>query len=596
MLKKLLIIVLVFGASTYCSSKKKGLPLFLLMLGGGGTTGSTDSVSATPATIDSASNGSGFTVVPLDSPAPTAGSTGTTPPEVFVTPTGPTQVLSQISFQVLNDTFLWDNSISTNIYIKVSNEDGALSGITVKVSEDQTTPGFVQFLSQGITGADGKVTIRISVRPSVSEVIVTVYGTNPKNGQAQEISGRIPIQVPSQTSGGGNSGGSTGNPGSGGGTVVVAPNIDLSTVNFGGVGGCLASLDSDCDGVLDEDDEFPTDSTLGWTDRSGRYTLAWEDYYQAKFIQNGTKNPNNDMDLNDHVTVFNTEIDYSPTGKAKAIRGVFTHVGKGAGFNHDLRLSLDVPSSATFSITYIGNDGKTIASPNCSLALSSASNAGDCLGGTLTPEQLKKGILIFPNSRNTLYNAKNAPNVGSNLNFVLGMTAKFTLTFSEAVDLGIGKNLSGGHFNYFLAVSGTGERIYRPGFYKSTGENPYDLYIDRMTGFPFGVIVPGVFNFPREIVNILDPKGEGKTGYPAFKEWASSKGTLSRNWFEQSMTTSQKAYVVDIKSNYATRPFTAILIDSVSSYAWELAFGAILVGLLLGYLFRNRLIQAIPLN
>ena len=150
------------------------------------------------------------------------------------------------------------------------------------------------------------------------------------------------------------------------------------------------------------------------------------------------------------------------------------------------------------------------------------------------------------------------------------------------------KNISGGHFNYFLCVSGTGERIYRPGFLKSNTETPYDLYIDRITGFPFGVIVPGVFNFPREVTNILDPNNEGKTGYPTFKEWASSKGTLSRNWFEQTMTANQEAYIVGIKTHYTARPFTAILIDSVHDFVWELALVFGFLGIGFGYFFREK--------
>lgn len=177
------------------------------------------------------------------------------------------------------------------------------------------------------------------------------------------------------------------------------------------------------------------------------------------------------------------------------------------------------------------------------------------------------------------------------MNFVLGMTANFTITFSEPVDLAAAKNLSGGHLNYFLGVSGTGEKIFRPGFVKSSETSSgYDLYIDRVTGFPFGVIVPGVFNFPREVTNILDPNNQGKTGYPAFKEWASSKGTKSRNWFEQTMTSAQAAYVVDIKSNYLPKPFTAVLIDSVRVHLWELAISLIVIGASIGFYLRRKMI------
>lgn len=570
MLKQSIALTFVLLLSLGCSSKKKGLPLWFLILGGGSTT---NSVAASGTTIDNANNGGAFVVAPVGNEnANNGGEDNSNSGDI-------TSIISNITYTILNDAFLWDNTITTTISIRVSNEDGALAGISVKVGEDQSNPGITQTLNQGQTNSSGEISLQITVNPSVNEIILTIVGINPKTGQLQEITGRIPIQIPNPNGNGG-----SGN-GSGGGTVVIAPDVDLETDNFEGPNGCLTAIDSDCDGIADADDDFPNDPTLGWTQNSGRATLAWEDYYQSSHIINGTVNPNNDMDLNDHVTVFQTSKNFTPQGKVASITGLFTHVGKGAGFNHDLRLSLDVPVSATLEIQYTGNDGQVITSMNCGLAVPGFAQNSDCIGGTVSKEELKSGILILPNSANTLYGAKNAPNVGSNFNYVLGMTASFTIRFSEPVDLTLGKNLSGGHLNYFLAVSGTGEKVFRPGFYQlSNGE---DKFIDRVSGFPFGVIVPGVFNFPRERVNILDPTNAGKTGYPAFKEWASSRGTLSRQWYEQVMDANQKQYVVDLKVNYQTHPFTAFILGAVHQYLWSLSFGLIAFGSALGLGIRS---------
>lgn len=567
MLKQSISLIIVLLLTVGCSSKKRGLPLWFLILGGGGTT---DSIPASGTTIDNANNGGSFVVAPIDQNLPdnssnTGGGSNSGSQDPITT------IISNITYQILNDAFLWDNTITTNITIRVSNEDGPLAGISVKISEDQSNPGITQTLNQGLTGSNGVINLQITVNPSVNEIILTIVGINPKTGQLQEISGRIPIQIPNPNSGGN---------GTGGGTVVIAPDVDLDTGNFDSPNGCLTNIDSDCDGIADADDDFPNDPTLGWTLNSGRATLAWEDYYQSSHIVNGTVNPNNDMDLNDHVTVFQTAQNFTPQGKVATISGVFTHVGKGAGFNHDLRLSLDVPVGAQLEITYTGNNGQVIPTMNCGLAVSAFAKPSDCVGGAVSKEDLKAGILILPNSSHTLYGAKNAPNVGGTLNYVLGMTASFTIRFNEPVDLTQGKNLSGGHLNYYLAVSGTGEKIFRPGFYQlSNGE---DRYIDRVSGFPFGVIVPGVFNFPRERVNILDPSNQGKTGYPAFKEWASSRGTLSRQWYEQVMDANLKQYVVDLKVNYQSHPFTAYILGAVHNYLWSISTGLIAFGSLLG--------------
>jgi len=598
-------VLIILGVA--CQAKKKGdLPLFIFM------SGSPESVPASPDTVVNASGDQGFVVTPLEQTGTTTTSTapptnttgGTTTDTIFTNPGGSTQVQSQINYEVLAGSFQWDNSISTDIHLRIANETEPVANVLVRILEDQSQPGVQKFLSQGSTSSDGRITIRITVTPKVSEIIVNLRGVNPANGKTQEITGRIPIQIPSNLANGGSGGGATGGGSSGGstgggssdpGTVVISPNVVLNTQNFSGVAACDPTTDKDCDGVLDVNDAAPNNASLGWIEESGRFTLAWEDYYQYRFIRDNQQNPNNDMDLNDHVTVFQTKSSFAPDGKVSQIEGIFTMVGKGAGFDHDLRLSLDVPSNVTgiLTINYRNGDGTPIASITCTRALSTYSEPSDCVGGTLDWNVLRKGFLILPSSRVSLYSQSNSPGVGGNLNFRMGITSSWKLVFSQPVDLTKGANVMGGHLNYLLAVNGTGELVRRPGFvFEGTAPNQYDRFIDRVSGFPFAVIVPGVFNFPRERVNIMNPS---QTGYSWFIQWATSKGISYRNWFETETRVSQN---VPIQSRYIdpiTRlpilPYTAVLIDAVHRNVFEFSILFITLGLFLGYILRDRLLR-----
>ncbi len=611
MLRKILTTSLILGTiivATGCNKKKDSPPLFFLLMGGG------ESVAATPETLSNAASGQGFVVTPLDensgnsTPAIPVASSTTAPADdgVFTNPTGPTEVTSQIRYDVVPGSFIWDNTISTNVTLRVTNEDGPINNILVKITEDRSTPGTEKFLSQGFTVATGLVTVRITVTPNVNEVIVRIIGINPKTGLAQEIVGRIAIQLPANpgggnTGGGGNNGGGN-NGGGDNGTVVVAPSIVLDTKNFSGIAGCLPVLDADCDGVLDADDKAPTNALVGWVEESGRFTMAWEDLYDWNKIRaQPPTNTGNDMDLNDHVTVFQTKIGYAPDGKVREVEGIFTMTARGAGYVHDLRVAFDVPSNVTgaFTVSYLNGHGNTFQ-VNCELALTSYTNAGDCTGGTLNADQLRKGALIFPNSRNMFLSTsgqQNAPVLNAALNFTRGTTSRWKIVFSAPVDFTAGRNVMGGHFNYLLPIRNTSQIVYRPGFYfEGTGATAYDRYVDRVSGFPFAVIVPGVFNYPRGGVNIMGTN----SGYQHFKTWAESKGVSYRNWFQEETRPSSnvpiRTHYIDAVTGQPLLPFTAVLVESLHWNVWIVSVMFIFIGAILGFYFRDKLLLLLNIS
>ncbi|MCW7490672.1 LruC domain-containing protein [Leptospira meyeri] len=579
-----------------CSNKKKGL-LLLPFLGLGD--GSTQQASAS-----SADTGNGtFTVVGLETTDPnqvtaptettggttdggaTTGDQTTTSPEPVVTtpPTAPvvttptptpTTVNNETTVVVVDQTnggnFNFETNVTVPVTVVIENEAGPVANAPVTITETTTT-GDPNVIGTGTTDSNGSVTIPISVPPTVTTVEVSVIGVNPTTGEVVEITGSAPIQQPSAGSGS-----------EGTGTVVVAPVVNVETTNFQPVNGCVQAVDSDCDGIANSYDEFPDDPSLATTARSGRYTIAFEDMYPSA----------GDADLNDHSTVFSTEMDKTPTNKVKTIRGTYTHVAKGAGYNHELRLSLDVPTNATVQVNYL--DGSGNPWNGCAAASKYTANAaGDCTGGTLNAAQLKRGVLILPSSDKTLFGKKNAPSAGTTFtinDFVRGVTAQVTITFEEPVDLNATKNLVGGHLNYFLAINqktdGVFRQIYRPGYF--VDNKGKDSFIDK-NGFPWAIIVPGIFNHPTEGADIRKPS---TSGYIFFNSWMHSNGVAHKDWYlhvDQIPAPNRPSYVVRVSDFYADNGFSAYLIKAVRKNAWEVSASLIVVGAALGFLMKKRL-------
>lgn len=578
-MKRWLVILTIPLLFLDCSNKKKGALLLPFLGLGDGSTQTT--------TPEAANTGDGtFTVVGLETtdttqitaPTETTGGssgdqTSTTEPEV-TTPTAPapapTTVNNDTTTVVVDQTnggsFNFETNITVPVTVVVENESGPVTNAPVTITETTTT-GDPNVVGTGTTDSNGSVTIPISVPPTVITVDVSIIGVNPTTGEVVEITGSAPVQQPS-----------TGSEG----TVVVAPVVNVDTTNFQPVNGCVQAVDSDCDGIANAYDEFPEDPSLATTARSGRYTIAFEDMYPSA----------GDADLNDHSTIFSTEMDKTPTNKVKVIRGTYTHVAKGAGYNHELRLSLDVPTNATVQVSYV--DGSGNPWDGCTSAPKYTANVvGDCTGGTLNTAQLKRGVLILPSSDKTLFGSKNAPNAGSIFtinDFVRGVTAQVTITFEEPVDLNETKNLVGGHLNYFLAINqktdGVYRQIYRPGYFKDSKGK--DSFIDK-NGFPWAIIVPGVFNHPTEGNDIRKPS---TSGYIFFNSWMHSNGVAHKDWYlhvDQIPAPNRPSYVVRVSDFYADNGFSAYLIKAVRKNAFEVSASLIVVGAALGFLMKKRL-------
>ncbi|MDZ4726113.1 MAG: LruC domain-containing protein [Leptospira sp.] len=562
-MKKLLILFAIPLLLFACSNKKKGLLLFPPGLLGGDTPAASTNTSAV------ASTGSSFTVEAVATDASqvttstTEGSSSTTSESSASSDgqaTTTTTVTATTTSNVIAPTdnsnlFSFATTETVPVEVTVSNGASLSAGIPVTISEVNPS-GDSNVLGQGTTDSNGSVTIPVSIPSTTTQVEVSIVGVNPSTGEIQEISGTVPTQSPTDQ-------------------TTIAPSVEIVTENFQPISGCSQANDSDCDGVIDQNDEFPSDNSLVSTTSSGRYTIAFEDSY-----------PNvGSADLNDHTSIFSTELDKTPGNKVKVLRGIVTHVSKGPGHDHELRLKLDVPVGAKFEVNYV--DGSGNVWNGCAEAPKYVANAGgDCTGGNLSADQLKTGLLVIPNAFKSGSNKQNFGTTGQAFtanDFVRGITAYITVTFDEPVDLSTSKNLVDGQLNWFLATSaktkGVFTQIYRPGYvFDGNGK---DLYLGK-DNFPYAIVVPGVFNHP---TNGADIRKASTTGYAYFAAWAESKGVSNKDWYTK-ITNPDR--VVMVSTFYTETGFSAYLIKAVGSNIIGVSASLIVLGAAMGFLLKRK--------
>lgn len=568
-----------------CAQAKSGNGLALLPLLMGGT----ETPAATAAVTPEAS-GNSFTVVSLDS-ATTANAVEVAPPTSTTststtTTTTPSTSGNESSITTVVTTttttpvppsgsgFNYESNINTTINVSVSTPSGPVVNAPVVITENTTT-NEQNVVGSGQTNNQGNASIPVSVPPTVANVNINITGQNPITGEGIVLTGQAPTQQPTPPA--------SGSGGSSTGTVAVSPTVNVNTNNFQAPQGCLRDIDSDCDGIPNYIDEFPDDASLVYTTKSGRYTITFEDQFPRV----------GDGDLNDFVLVFSTEMDVTPTFKVKTIRGLVTLIGKSSGGAHEMRLGIKSSGGARISQRFIegglkssGNWSTERPWSGCSAAPKFLRNQRqDCISnGVITKAELEAGILVMPSSRVTLYGSDHRDYLNK-LPYRRGVTTEFEIVLDNPEDLIATKNIVNGHLDWFM-VQGTNVRVRRAGFETETRVcNNVSAVRDRFVdcnGFPFSVIIPGVFNFQIDGANI---QNANTTGYARFATWASSGGTVDRDWYNFVTKASQ---VVDVRTAYEKQPFTAYLISNFKSNPEWYALFLISVGAGLGFFFKRK--------
>jgi LruC domain-containing protein len=245
--------------------------------------------------------------------------------------------------------------------------------------------------------------------------------------------------------------------------------------------------DRDGDGIPDRLDDYPDDPVRASKIRiptESFYTIAFEDLYPKQ----------GDADFNDYVIRAFHEEDLNAQGQVVRIRGSYTHVAKGAGYNHRLRIK--------FPSAIIGEYQLKRYKPDNTLYLDTSSSLGSA-----------NSVELLPISNTTIPHS----NAERGQVFKPGDRAEFELTLSSPVSK---SDLIKAPYDLYVYVENTKQEIHFLGLY--TREDGSDPYLDP-AGFPWAFLVPGEFRWPLEKRNIHN-------AYPQFQPWYESGGQSFQSW------------------------------------------------------------------
>lgn len=246
--------------------------------------------------------------------------------------------------------------------------------------------------------------------------------------------------------------------------------------------------DADSDGIADDKDHFPNDpsrATLVRYPAEGSYTIAFEDLYPSK----------GDADFNDYVFSLSHEEELNAQGQIVTLRGNYTHIAKGAGYNHTLNIRL--PNTAGASLSLLQKSSAGVEKLNTTRVLSA-----------------NEDIQLLGNSKNTISQS----NTSAKQTFKAGDNLEFSVNFAAAVNR---TELGAAPYDIYLYVQNTKHEIHFAGKY--TKADGSDLFLDS-DGFPWAILLPSDWRWMLETKNIHN-------AYPDFKDWYSSKGTSSLTWY-----------------------------------------------------------------
>lgn len=250
----------------------------------------------------------------------------------------------------------------------------------------------------------------------------------------------------------------------------------------------IVVVDRDNDGMPDADDAFPDDPTRATTVKfpvNGYYTIAFEDLFPKQ----------GDADFNDFVVRARYEEDLNAKGGVARVRAYYTHIAKGAGYNHIPRLTLPGTANSSYTIKRFTDAGVLEYEATNTVA-------------TFT------GIDIFPASNTTIA----ISNTAKNQTFKAGKSVELEVIPSTPIDK---LTLGGVPYDFYLYVINTKKEIHFAGKYFTTEGK--DQYIDSV-GFPWAILIPGDWKWPYETGNIHN-------SYQYFKPWYSSNGSVNKDWY-----------------------------------------------------------------
>ncbi|MBL8020357.1 MAG: LruC domain-containing protein [Leptospirales bacterium] len=345
--------------------------------------------------------------------------------------------------------FSFQTTTTIPVAVTVTDSDGPVQGAIVTVQN----PANDETLFQAVTDESGNVNGSITVDTTVPTVNVVIDA---------------------------------------GGSVVTQP---VSTDHLIGIDRDIAydgnvtiptSGDTDGDGIPNDRDDYPADATRATKVAIGQSIIAYEDLYPSA----------GDADFNDYVIKVTNEEDLNASGKIVRIRGSYTHVARGAGYTHKLRITLPgVTGSLSYNNKLYKADGTLESDTTTTPASATAIQILDTSSGTISQS-----------------------NTSSSQTFAPGKRADIEITLNTPATRA---QVGAAPYDLYAFVNNTSKEIHFPRKY--TKADGSDQYMDS-NGFPWALQVPGTWEWPLESKNI-------ENAYAGFRPWYLSHGETNKDWY-----------------------------------------------------------------
>ncbi len=306
--------------------------------------------------------------------------------------------------------------------------------------------------------------------------------------------------------------------------VFYATANPITAINIDHFNKIVEANDTDKDGVLDIDDEYPEDAKRAsksyYPAQNTWGTLCYEDQWPNR----------GDYDFNDVVVDYNTTIVKNASGLVVDVNTNYRFRAAGASFKNAFAVQFNTAADNVESVT-----GSQIAGGLFTL------NANG------TESKQVKAVVPITDNINTLFGDKTLVNTELAGTKVPSVIVPINVTFKTAVSLA---TLGGAPYNPFLLVNRKrGIEIHLPGQQPtdlvnmsllSTGLDLTNFSLNRFyvadQSYPWALHIPSLFEYPIEqhaIDNV----------FYNFGKWVTSGGVLSPAWYQNNANNADQSKI-----------------------------------------------------
>ena len=289
--------------------------------------------------------------------------------------------------------------------------------------------------------------------------------------------------------------------------------VDPLKTDLTGILPLVPPVDTDGDGVYDNDEDYPNDPIRAFNNLSAG-TLAFEDLWPAS----------GDYDMNDMVIGYNYNVVTSATNKVVELKSDFKLKAVGASFDNGFGLQFDLAPNKITRVVSNNNPGR------------SGTETHNASNGTEAQVTDKATVIVFNEAMKLLPHYSMFFNTEDALPKLTASTLSLTTTFASNLTM---SDLGAQPYNPFIFTNkNRRNEVHLPNFAPTTAANTalfgtasdrtnpsLGRYYKSANNLPFALhLLTSSFQYPVEKAPISD-------AYLKFVAWAQSSGSTNTDWY-----------------------------------------------------------------